>query len=1531
VTVKHDPSGRSYRPRVRLPDVPSHRQTAVGDTLEVTQTLAGRRLLVVGGTGFVGKVLVSMLLKKFPDIGHVYLMVRARPGLTAHERFRQELWPSPCFDCLREDKTEEEALAWLDARLTPVAGDVTKALAGIDGELLDDLRHVGVDVLLNVAGVVSFTPPIDESFRVNTLGVKNLIDLCRELGPVEDGGKPESAVPLLHTSTCYVAGSQTGIVFENDPRILPFPRADELSPSHWDPERELAEGLAIAEQIRQRANDAQLQSTFREKAMAKLRRQGHPTTGDVLNDAIEKIKKRYVDDELVAAGNERSAHWGWPNCYTYTKAVGEQILAESGIPFTIVRPAVVESAVEFPIKGWNEGINTSAPLIYLALHGHLNYPTKDGHVLDVVPVDDVAAGTLLATAALLNRENEMVYQIGTSDTNPLTMHRLIELTGLYKRRFMRSRNRGNPVMNRLYARVEPMSVSPRTYRLRSAPAIQNVLGTLDKSLELFKGTPLRQVTKPVQDTAKGLARQVRGVDAVMQAFIPFTSELDYRFRGDNMRGLRDRCSPEDKKLIPYAPDALDWRSYWFDAHVKGLRKWVFPHLEARLQKRPRAEEQYSDLVALLDESANREGGRIAFQSLVANDAGDTEVQGVSYREVQKRVFVCAARLADAGVRPGDRVALIARNQVDWAIAFFGVLSCGATVVPMAPNLDGQELSRRMKSSEATFALLDESVDFVEEAACFDLGEFCEPSHKLESVEPPDVLISPDDNAVISFSAGATGLASPVELSHRNLTTILASVAPLFKITRRDTGLSVLPLHHSFELTCGLLLPMMRGARVTYVEELTKEKLAEAFQLAGISAMIGVPQVWEELEEKIAQDLSESGPFAEAAFQAGKVLNQTLGKVLGVNLGRVIFRPIHEKYGGKVRFMVSTGGHLPKRSVDLFRTLGIETQQGYGLNELGSVLAIGDALKGSVAVPGVEIEIHDVADDGVGEIVARGDALWSAPSESQTALDAMGPGGWMRTGDLGRMDKHGRVSVIARHNEVITTRDGQRVFPRPIEEAIGALRTVAEAAVVGVPDGQGGERIAALVIPRQIEGENGDRGKLRPSSSMERKTITLEVERVCRKLDPPVRLQILILEDEPLSRTEDHKVVRPDVLARIVANQALENIDAKEAVVAQEVLAPSEALPVARRSRLEAPGVKKEAGPSQSRFLPAAVKMAARKMLAAGQSEFYSRGLKVAVEGRQHIPANRQTLVASNHSSHLDMGLIKYALGHYGEELVTLAAKDYFFEGKWRRFYFENFTNLRPFDRGDSPRETMREASALLQGGHTVLIFPEGTRTVTGEMGNFRSALTYLALKHDTDILPVYVEGTYRAMPRGAVLPKNRSVGVKIGPPISAKELQAAMNEAGLRMSMACAKGAEVVQRAVEYMREDRLFILEEVLDEVLERKPAREVKHENPLVDLFADLKVRFRADEVQDKMSYYFSLGAGEDAKWTVQIGKDGCVIENSRPDEPADCVMKTDVKMFTKIVKDHYIPQMNEFLDGTVKTNNPDMLMTFVNVFNL
>jgi long-chain acyl-CoA synthetase len=353
-----------------------------------------------------------------------------------------------------------------------------------------------------------------------------------------------------------------------------------------------------------------------------------------------------------------------------------------------------------------------------------------------------------------------------------------------------------------------------------------------------------------------------------------------------------------------------------------------------------------------------------------------------------------------------------------------------------------------------------------------------------------------------------------------------------------------------------------------------------------------------------------------------------------------------------------------------------------------------------------------------------------------------------------------------------------------------------------------------------------------------------------------------------------------------------------------------------------------------------VKDAVKGVLGAVQKAFYERALDVEVEGEQNIPWNRQTIVVANHASHLDMGLVKTALGSYGKDIVTLAAKDYFFEGKWRRTYFEQFTNLRPLARGENPLEATREASSLIESGHTILLFPEGTRTLTGEMAAFHAGVAYLALKHGVDILPVYVEGTYRSMPRGSFIPKNRRLAVRIGEAIPAASLKSATT--GMKNSAASQKTVTVVQKAVEALRDRRHFDVERALDAAVGRGQIAganghangangSANGNNVLADIFADLEKRFQKDAVKEAANFYFTLGSGSDTKWTVQVSPEGCKITNGRIDGLDCVVIKTDTKMFTKIMRDHYAPDLSEFLDGTIKTNNPDQLAMFLSFFNL
>jgi long-chain acyl-CoA synthetase len=197
------------------------------------------------------------------------------------------------------------------------------------------------------------------------------------------------------------------------------------------------------------------------------------------------------------------------------------------------------------------------------------------------------------------------------------------------------------------------------------------------------------------------------------------------------------------------------------------------------------------------------------------------------------------------------------------------------------------------------------------------------------------------------------------------------------------------------------------------------------------------------------------------------------------------------------------------------------------------------------------------------------------------------------------------------------------------------------------------------------------------------------------------------------------------------------------------------------------GKAKDDGPDDEIEVPAPVVRVGRALLRTGMRNLYDRYLDTKVTGRAYVPPFGGYIIAANHASHLDMGLCKHALGEHGDAVVALAAKDYFFDDPVRKAYFENFTNLVPMERFGSLRDSLRLASDVLRQGYVLLIFPEGTRSETGVMADFKPSLGYLAMTNKCGILPMYLSGTHRAMPKGDFLPKRGAeVAAHIGPFVS---------------------------------------------------------------------------------------------------------------------------------------------------------------------
>jgi long-chain acyl-CoA synthetase len=1370
------------------------------------QVLRKRRILLTGSTGFLGKVFLLQLLRWHPEIERIYLLIRG-DRRSSHGRFRREILDSPVMAPLREHLGARFD-RYVEDRIAIIPGDIT--MPGLLNGGAEPLKRGAIDAVVHCAGLVNFEASLEKSIWINAIGVKNVIEFCREHG-----------ASLLHVSTCYVAGSADGHRYEDD------------VPENWCPhghkdfntEREIREALAAVARIDAESRDQLRQAEFR----AELDESG---AGAGRDHAADHRRKEWAEERLKDVGRARAQSWGWPNTYSYTKSLGEQlVLAErEKLNVTVARPAVIESALSDPFPGWNQGVNTSAPLTYMAGRGYRFYPAKAELVLDVIPVDLAANAMIPILAALLLKRQKPIYQLCTSDRNPLPMRQLVELVGLSNRR----EHQGSNGSARWFARhLEAVVVSQGTYDFASATLPKFLRRTADAAMTLLgdKSERLKHVEEQIDRFKENtdLAR------TLVEVYRPYIQELVYTFHGQNVRELYAGLRPVDVARHPYQPHKIDWYDYWLNVHIPGLRRHIFPQLELHTRGRTRPLPRFRNLLDLLERAAQRYGARSA---LVARKRSG-ERTSITYRELRDRVHRAGLALVKRGVKRGDRVLLIGENSPDWVIAYFGILSAGAIAVPLDHLISAEELAPICKIAEPSTALISAGVRErlgagLKEAAGklseIELGELARPF--VIGREAPEA-VAPERKALASivFTSGTTGASKGVMLSHGNFCAEVSMLSRVFALDGDDVVLSLLPLHHTFEFTCGMLLPLASGATLVYPHGVDARSLGRTLADTHPTALIGVPAVWEAIHRRIVDEVESRGPFFSAAFDQLRDLNRRLDRSSGINLGSMLFRQAHAALGGRLKLAVSGGAALPRRVTEFFNDIGIKLLEGYGLTEAGPVLSAAHpdeaAIPGSVGKPlaGVEVRL-DGPGEGLGEIIARGPNVMAGYYRNAAATHEVLIDGWLHTGDLGRFDSEGRLFIVGRAKEVIVDSGGNNVYIEELEEAYGHSPYLKEMAVVGIRVGQG-ERVAALAVPAYARGES--------RRSVEDQ-LRAHFDKVASSLSPHKRIRILRFTDSELPRTRTRKVKRGEVAALIrrmletdaaaapaangdvagwlaealaqVASEPVEITPATRLIedlgldslalaelserigehagrdVGPEEMADLRTVADLQRVALLSNGGGRAKLPSYARFadpftpsLPAPLRNLARAALRRTQRTLFDTWLKPRVLGRGNVPANRNVLVVANHASHLDFGLVSYALGRQGDGLVVLAAKDYFFNTAARRILASNLTTMIPFDRERAQMESLDEALAQLSAGKSVLMFPEGTRSPDGAVHEFKSGAGYLALRSRADVLPVLITGTHEVLGKGALIPRRHSVEVRVGRVITADELQSIADNA----------------------------------------------------------------------------------------------------------------------------------------------------------
>src|SRR5207245_2214789 len=367
--------------------------------------------------------------------------------------------------------------------------------------------------------------------------------------------------------------------------------------------------------------------------------------------------------------------------------------------------------------------------------------------------------------------------------------------------------------------------------------------------------------------------------------------------------------------------------------------------------------------------------------------------------------------------------------------YFGILKAGAAAAPLDQGLSALEVGNCAQAAKAAILLasprMAERLGPLPGLLTLTLPEALGGADDAE-LPPLRKSASADDVASVLFTSGTPGKPKGVVLTHRNFASLAAKIAGLFDLRVGEGVLSVLPLHHTFEFSCGLLVPLMLGAEITYLDELTAERLSDALNTGRIHAMIGVPALWQLLHRRLTQELASRPRVVEAATQAAMALHGELRNRTPFNVGKLLFWPIHNRFGGKLRLLVSGGSALPEDVQKAFHELGFDLTEGYGLTEAAPVLSVtmpeNRLRTGTVGppLPGVEIRIENPDADGVGEVLAKGPNVMAGYLDDPEATREVLAGGWLRTGDLGRLDEDGHLILVGRKKDVILDASGKNV-------------------------------------------------------------------------------------------------------------------------------------------------------------------------------------------------------------------------------------------------------------------------------------------------------------------------------------------------------------------------------------------------------------------------------------------------------------------------------------------------------------------------
>lgn len=766
---------------------------------------------------------------------------------------------------------------------------------------------------------------------------------------------------------------------------------------------------------------------------------------------------------------------------------------------------------------------------------------------------------------------------------------------------------------------------------------------------------------------------------------------------------------------------------------------------------------------------------------------------ISYNEVHKRVKAIASLYKKDSK---GKAAIYSENRSGWVYAFYSAWYNEYTVVPLDFMANPHEVAYMLNDCTPEIVFTSTKMRPSLDIALKDLTYTPEVIiiDELEDIPAPqedvtlDISPSLDKTALIIYTSGTTGNPKGVMLSFENLMVNISAVTTEIEILiPSDTALVLLPLHHIFPLMGSMVASCYLGARMAFSPSMASEDIIKTLQEYKVSTIIGVPRLYAAIRRGIMDKVNKS-IIAKGLFRLAE-------KVGTYGFSRFIFTSVHKKFGGSIRYLVSGGAALDPAVAHDFKVLGFKILEGFGMTEAAPMITFTRPNRIVVGSAGAPVDRCQV-DFVDGEIIVKGPNImqgyYNRPEETAEVLRD----GWLYTGDLGYLDKNNYIHITGRKKEIIVLSNGKNINPSIIEAEIEEMSPLIKE--IGVF--QKGDQLSAIVVPneQQLSEQglnnaedairwqvidkynkdaasykkiisftifNGELPRTRLGKIQRFKLSEFAVERKSSdNVEPEIKLKEYnwikdFLEKEKMMKVHPNDHLELDLgldsldkvsLQMFLATTFGVKMELSEIMGFGTVLKLSEHIHTKKKTM-------KIAHINWAEILREKAKFKMPSTWVTGSifiktlKLFFSIYFRLRNSGQENVPEG-PCIIAPNHQSYFDGIFVAAFLKHRQIRKTFFYAKAKHVNNRVLKF-LANKNNIIVVDIDQDLKESIQKMGEALKTNNNIMIFPEGTRTRNGELGDFKKTFAILSCELNIPIVPVSIKGAFEALPRGSRFPK----------------------------------------------------------------------------------------------------------------------------------------------------------------------------------